>query len=243
MLREYIRETKKIDNFEVISLEEEFNLPIIDPYTGNVHEELRLLGKIDGWCRLNNHNFLLEHKTAAMVQGDWWWKYLNQIYTYIYAMQRKHHIEFSGAYINLLLKKIPGKPRFTKSGALSKARCNATVESFTQGVLAAGKDPRHFQEELQKIAERGNPFIQRKTVYLRQDEIIDIQKKIWHAMQRKLQETYYARSRSDLCNRMCSYKTLCNHDIPELREELFIKRDKRHAELEGSIGADEAIGG
>lgn len=231
MLREYIRETAALDNFKIVSLEEEFNLPLINPYTKQEEPNLRLLGKIDGWCSINSYNFLLEHKTAASMQGDWWWKYLNQVYLYIYAMQRKHDISFTGAYINLLIKKVPSKPKFTKKGELSKAACNATVESFTRGLIENGKDPKDFQEELSKLAERGNAFIFRKAIYLNQDELKEAELRVWHAMQRKLTDTYYARHRSDLCNRMCSFKSLCTHDIPEIREELYIKREKRHAEL------------
>jgi hypothetical protein len=238
MLHEYIKETNKIDNFELISLEEEFNIPIINPYTKEVREDLRLMGKIDGWCRVNGYEFLLEHKTAAMAVGDWWWKYLTQLYTYMYAFQRKHNITAAGAFVNLLLKKIPSKPKFLKNGTISKQSISTTEEKLLEAILEEGKDPNDFKEEFERVKQSGNPFIRRKAIYTRQDELNEIELKIWHAIHKKINSTYYSRNRSDLCSRMCSFKVVCNHDTDEIRKELYTTKQKRYSELDGIITDD-----
>ena len=235
MIEQYLLYARKNDDFKIVSLEEEFDLPVINPYTGTVHEHLRLQGKVDGTCTVNDKaNMILEHKTAADNAEDWWWKYLNQIDFYTYALQRKHDVEFHGAYLNILMKKIPRVPEPLKKGGLSKKKIVTTAEIYRQAVIDNELDLADYQDILEKLEKFPPKFIVRKPVYRNQDDLIEIEKTIWWAINRKLKMTHYPRNKSDQCGWKCSFKELCVDDLPEVRAEHFRVRDSEHAELSGN---------
>lgn len=68
----------------------EFRMPIINPATGRRNPHFQLAGKMDGLCTKDGETWLLEYKTASMVDA----RYLNrlrldgQITLYMYAAQR-----------------------------------------------------------------------------------------------------------------------------------------------------------
>lgn len=232
MIRRYVEYARERDNFRVISTEEEFNLPVIDP-DGNVHEDLRLMGKVDAIALLNGCHFLLEHKTAARIEKDYWWPHLNQIDTYSYAMGRKLGVTFTGAMLNVMLKKMPSIPKLLKNGkAISKTLGNTTERIFIDAVEEFGLKLEDYQDVLESIRTEGNHFVKRQLIYRSARNMREIELKIWHAIQRKLSIQFFPKNKTDKCNYMCGYKDLCIDDQPLIREELYYVREKEHSELE-----------
>ena len=238
MIRQYIAYATVNDDFEMHATEEQFDIPIINPYTGEVHENLRLRGKVDGWAIIRDHNFIVEHKTSANPARDFWWPYLNQIDTYTYAMQRKHGVEFTGAILNVMVKKLPSKPKLLKSGkAISKTLGDTTVDIFKSSIEEFGLDVNDYQDKIDEIERKGNLFVRREHIYRRAKDLEEIEKKIWHAINRKMTITFHAKNRTDKCNYMCSFKDICIDDNELLREELYYTKDRAHSELENVVNA------
>ena len=65
------------EQFEVIHLEKKFEGPLVNPLTRAVSRSFKLAGKIDGIVKMGDGYFLLEHKTAAQLGGD----YLERLWT------------------------------------------------------------------------------------------------------------------------------------------------------------------
>jgi hypothetical protein len=153
----------------------------------------------------------------------------------MYAMQRKHNTTFAGTFFNVLIKKIPGIPKFLKKNKeLSKAKLVTTSETFIGEVVRQGLNPEDYKDKIEELRSDGNRFIIRKPVYSREDELKEIEYRIWHSMQDKIKSSYFKKNRGDLCSRMCSFSTLCDNYLPEWREELFMKKAWRHSELNGA---------
>jgi hypothetical protein len=241
LIEQYVLYCRRHDEFEVVSLEEEFDLPVINPHTGEEHENLRLLGKIDGWVQHNNHNFMMEHKTGAQFANDWWWKYLSQLDLYIYAMQRKHDVTFKGGWFNGLYKKIPVKPQPLKKGGLSKSKSIVTTpEVYLASIYEHGLDPEDYQDILQILRDKGERFVQREVVYRHPEDIDEIERTIWWAVNAKERMEHFPRRKSDDCGWKCGYKDLCIQDLPELREELYKVKESKHSELSENTYGNQA---
>jgi hypothetical protein len=241
MIEQYVLYAREHDDFKVVSLEEEFDIPAVNPWTGEVHEELRVMGKIDGWCKVNDHNFILEHKTAAGTPGaDYWWPYLNQIDMYSYAMSRKHDVQFSGAYVNVIVKKIPSVPKALKKGGLSQAKDIMTTEEVYKAEIEKhGLDISEYEGILKTLRDKGNRFIARKPVYRNAEDLEQIERTIWWALNYKLNASFFPKNKSDKCSWKCGYKELCIDDLEEVRDHLFTVRDSEHAELSGGKNGTE----
>ena len=58
------------EEFEVVALEKTFEGPIVNPATGASSRSFTLAGKVDGIVRIGEAHYILEHKTAAIIDGD-----------------------------------------------------------------------------------------------------------------------------------------------------------------------------
>lgn len=233
MVHQYIAYAEREDDFTIKSLEEQFDIPVINPFTGETHENLRLMGKIDGWVQIRDCNYLMEHKTAARIEADYWWPHLDQIDIYSYALQRKHGVTFTGAILNVIMKKIPSTPKLLKGGkGISKTLGSTTADVFKRAIKDFGLDIDNFTSKLAEINSKPNPFILRKILYRSARDLVEIERKIWYCINRKINLKYFPKTRTDKCNYMCSFKDLCIDDNELVREELYYVKEKAHVELE-----------
>src|SRR5690606_11288211 len=76
MMKAYARHYAT-DDFEIVALEKNFEGPIINPATGAASRSFVLAGKVDGIVRIGADYFILEHKTAGQLDGD----YLEKLWT------------------------------------------------------------------------------------------------------------------------------------------------------------------
>jgi hypothetical protein len=77
------------DDFEIIALEKAFEGPIVNPATGAASRSFVLAGKVDGIVRIGGEYFILEHKTAGQLDGD----YLEKLWTDFQITLYAHYIE------------------------------------------------------------------------------------------------------------------------------------------------------
>ena len=86
------------EDFEVVAMEKEFECPIINPDTGAASRSFYMRGKVDGLVKRDGEYFLLEHKTAASIDGN----YLDrlpmdfQITLYAYYLEQFMNIRIAG---------------------------------------------------------------------------------------------------------------------------------------------------
>ncbi len=95
-----------VEEFEIVALEKTFEGPIINPATGAASRSFVLAGKVDGIVRIGGDYFVLEHKTAAQIDGD----YLEKLWTdfqitiYAYYVEQAMGIPITGILYNVLVK-------------------------------------------------------------------------------------------------------------------------------------------
>ena len=94
------------EEFEVVALEKTFEGEIVNPATGAASRSFVLAGRVDGIVRVGNEHFLLEHKTAAVLDGS----YLDRLWTdfqitlYAHYVEQSLGIRIAGVLYNILVK-------------------------------------------------------------------------------------------------------------------------------------------
>jgi len=161
MLEHYARWAERNDNFEVILPEVSFSFPI--PF---VHDqEVYFGGRADGWVKIGNDYWLLEHKTAKNFP-DMSLLFLDeQCVAYQWAAQVDPRFEGrrpKGTIYTFLLKEVPTVPRQLKSGGLSKASSmRTTYEVYKSALDDLGLPTTFYGEILQRLRSQPNPFFYR----------------------------------------------------------------------------------
>ena len=90
----------------VIALEKTFSGQIINPETGAASRSYVLSGKVDGIVKMPDGNYILEHKTASSIDGDYldklWMDF--QVTLYTHYVERCLNIPIAGIIYNVLTK-------------------------------------------------------------------------------------------------------------------------------------------
>ena len=77
------------EEFEVVALEHVFDADIVNPKSGATSRSFTISGKVDGIVRMDGKYFLLEHKTAAQLGGD----YLERLWCDLQIRLYSHFVE------------------------------------------------------------------------------------------------------------------------------------------------------
>lgn len=105
MLRGYAARYQSED-FEVEALEREFCVPIRNPETGAESRTFKLAGKVDGLVRRAGKLWLVEHKTAAAVDGSYierlWMDFQTVLYSWAIEQEGGEPVE--GVLYNVVAK-------------------------------------------------------------------------------------------------------------------------------------------
>lgn len=222
---------------EVIDTEIDFEIPVKN-LKGN-KTRCTYAGTVDGLVK-DKYGFywILEHKTASRIDTT----HLpldEQVVRYIWAMQEKLDIEIAGVIYNIMLKKIPTKPKELKSGGLSKAKnIKTTFETYYNDLLNYYGSLKNipiydYQDILEDLRKRDNEFFKRVKVEKTQHEIEDIAKRTYleyKEMSNPNLKMFPTPSRD--CNWKCDFREVCismnqGHDYDYLLEKEFDKRDKQ----------------
>lgn len=106
------------EDFEIEAVEQEFAVPIRNPETGAESRTFTLAGKVDGLVRRSGKLWLIEHKTAATVDGAYierlWGDFQTVLYSWAVEQQGGEPVE--GIIYNVIAKAAlrpyePGKTR------------------------------------------------------------------------------------------------------------------------------------
>ncbi|MBE7461916.1 MAG: PD-(D/E)XK nuclease family protein [Planctomycetes bacterium] len=227
------------EEFEVVAIEREFEAEIRNPDTGRASQTFTVAGKVDGIVRVGKELYLLEHKTAATLDGS----YLDKLWTdtqialYSYYL-RQIGFPIVGVIYNVLLK-TRLQQRAGETEAEYEARVQVLAAKNKSGKSNAKRELPETDEEFEaRLAEwysRPEAF-HREQIYLSQDRLAMLQDEIWEISQQFLD----ARRRGKwLLNtahcfawsRPCEYLAYCQSGFnPNVRDNLFISKPP-HEEL------------
>ena len=223
MMRGYVKQYPRgSEKFEVICLEKAFSQPIRSPSTGGMSTKYTQEGKVDGVIKLDGEYYLMEHKTAAKADHNYFDKLWidRQIHQYAHYMGLELGIEIVGVLYNVLAKL--KRPRH---GLRAKLKSPETDESYLTRLFAAYEDPALFIRQTLPVIERTS------------DEVIE---EVWDVknliMASAKDDKYYLNTNS--CHkwgRRCRYWELCRSGSDEaVKRELYVPREKHEELIEAS---------
>jgi len=239
ILTGYVRRYPSED-FEVVEIEKEFGCPIRNPETVRTSQTFTMAGKVDGIVRLGGELYVLEHKTAASLTGD----YLDRLWSdtqiamYVCYL-RDLGYPVVGVLYNILLK------------SKIKQRAGETEEEFQarRAVLAAknksGKSTakrqlpesdEDYQGRLADWYSKPEAF-HREKIYLSEDRLAMVQDEVWEVTQQYLDAKRRGKWLMNTSNcfsyqRPCEYLPYCRSGFSPLIRDNQYESAAPHEELE-----------
>ncbi len=231
------------EEFNVLGLEVEFTVPIVNPATGRSSRTFELRGKVDGLVQLQRTGelFILEHKSAAQITGD----YIErlpadfQINLYAIALSRFLKRKIFGVIYSITrkasLKQSEGETeeqfeirkaeliRKSKTGKTSaKRKMPETDEAYRERLIEKYRDPEMYYREV---------------LYLSAEDAARTSSDLWNITKLILtarRENSWIPNR-DHCfrfgNQPCAYWPLCrSNNNPNVRDNLY-EHKAPHSEL------------
>ena len=221
----YARET-----FEVLEVEKTFEGEIRNPDTGRQSQTFTMAGKVDGIVKACDEVYLLEHKTASSLTGD----YLDRLWTdtqiALYSFYlREQGYPIVGVIYNILLK-ARLQQRQGETQEEFEARRAALAAKNKSGKSSAQRQEPEIDEEFQgRLADwyaRPEAF-HRERIYLFEDRLAMLQEEVWDVTQQYLDANRRGKWLMNTSNcfsyqRPCEYLPYCQSGFnPLVRENLF----------------------
>jgi len=226
--------------FEVIALEHQFRGEIVNPATGASSRSFVLAGKIDGLVFMDGGHYLLEHKTAGLLDGN----YLERLWTdfqitlYSHYIEQALNIKIAGVLYNILVKAKLKQSEGETEDEFEVRRAELIAKSKAGKTTAQRKLPEsddEFQSRLNVKYDDPNMF-HREQLLLSRDQFRLLQEELWDLTQQYLaarRQNLWSRSTS-YCfhwNRPCGYYPICTSGgNPNVIENLYEIRPP-HSEL------------
>lgn len=228
-----------VEDFEVVEIEKVFTGEIRNPETGRPSQTFVMAGKVDGIVRLDGELYLLEHKTAASLDGN----YLDKLWTdtqiALYSFYlRQLGYPVVGVIYNVLLKtrirQHEGETQAefeTRRAAL--AAKNKSGKSTAQRQMPETDD--EFAARLSEWYAQPGAF-HRERIYLSEDRLAMLQDEVWEITQQYLDAKRRKKWLLNTSNcfayqRPCAYLPYCQSNFnPNVRDNLFDIRPP-HEEL------------
>src|SRR5581483_4010829 len=144
------------DDFEIVALEKNFEGPIINPATDAASRSFVLSGKVDGIVRIGGDYFILEHKTAGQLDGD----YLEKLWTdfqitiYAYYIEQTMRIPITGVLYNVLVKAKLQQGKGETEDEYEARRGELLAKSKPGKTRAKRKLPESDEDFQQRLAEK-----------------------------------------------------------------------------------------
>jgi hypothetical protein len=231
------------EEFTVVALEQIFEGPIVNPSTGAASRSFTLAGKVDGIVQIGDHNYILEHKTAANIDAD----YLERLWTdfqiaiYSHYVEQSFGIPITGVIYNVLAKAKLQQSKGETEDEYNARRCELLAKSKTGKTTARRREPesdRDFQGRL--LEKYADPqMFHRETLYLSRDRFEVLRAELWELTQAFLD----ARRRgifyqnTSFCfnyHRPCAYFPVCRSNGNPNVIENFYTITPPHEELRAS---------
>ena len=228
------------DDFEIVALERNFEGPIVNPATGAASRSFVLAGKVDGIVRIGGEHFILEHKTASQVDGD----YLEKLWTdfqitiYAHYIEQMMGIPITGILYNVLVKAKLQQGKGESEEEFQARRAELLAKSKTGKSTAKRKLAESDEDFQQRLAEKyGDPeMFHREVLYLSRDRFDILRAELWELTQAFLEAKrrgiFY--QNTAFCfnyQRPCPYFALCRSNGNPNVIENFYQRVPPNEEL------------
>jgi len=219
-----------------VALEKVFDGRIINPATGMSSRSFTMSGKVDGIVRMGDEYYLLEHKTASLIDSS----YLERLWTdfqitlYAWYVRETLGIPVVGIIYNMLSKAKLQQGKGETEAEFEARRAELLAKSKTGKTTAKRKLPESdedFQERLAaKYAEPGGSQTQmfhRETLYISRDRYTVLQTELWELTQAfpEARRRGYFYQNTAFCFRFrspCAYYPICSSDNnPNVIDNLY----------------------
>jgi len=219
------------ESFEIIVLEYPFQGEIVNPVTGAFSRSFVLAGKIDGLVFMDGEHYLLEHKTASLLDSN----YLDRLWTDFQITLYSHYIEqalgikISGVLYNVLVKAKLKQSEGETEAEYEIRRAELIAKSKTGKTTAQRKLPETDEEfQVRLTAKYDDPgMFHREQLLISRDQFRLLQEELWDLTQQYLaarRKGLWIRSTSHCFhwNRPCAYYPICSSaDNPNVVQNLY----------------------
>ncbi len=228
------------EDFEVVELEKTFEGPIINPATGAASRSFTLAGKVDGIVKRDGQYFLLEHKTASLIDSGYlerlWGDF--QIQLYCWYVEQTFGWRISGIIYNILAK-AKLRQRQGETEDEYQARCAELIAKSKSGKTTARRKLPETDEEFQaRLAEwHAQPdAFHREMLFVSRDQFDTLRAELWELtrsfLDARRRGIYYQNtSQCFQYGRPCPYFALCRSGGNPNVIENFYRREAPHTEL------------
>lgn len=230
MLTYYFEWAQFNDDFEATKLEQEFEVPILDPRDGNPvtfypykcpcgayssndeEHEWVFQGRVDAIFQRNDLSYWIgEHKTAK-TETDWQWHVMEpQTLRYMWALKHSIGINIHGVIRTEALKRYPTSPRELKNGGLSVDKRQSTT---TKHFLRALQDRQisldgAYLEYVRFLQSLEAPiFVRREYVDFNVDQMEEAGNRLYYIAMDMISEPYIYPNATFMC-RKCPFFIPC----------------------------------
>jgi hypothetical protein len=228
------------EEFEVVELEKVFQGPIVNPETGAASRSFVLAGKVDGIVKIGNEYFVLEHKTASLLDSD----YLERLWTdfqitlYAYYVEQTLGLPITGILYNVLVKAKLQQSAGETEEEFEARRAELLAKSKTGKSSAKRRTPESDEEFQARLAEKyaDSAMFHREKLYLSRDRFEILRAELWELTQafldaRRRGVFYQNTSHCFQYQRPCPYFALCRSNGNPNVLENFYQRVEPHEEL------------
>lgn len=236
------------ETFETIALERTFTGEITNPDTGAKSRTFQMRGKVDGIVKENGAYYILEHKTASVLDSGYldklWCDF--QITLYSKYIEEAYNIPISGVIYNVLVKAKLQQGKGETEAEFEVRRSELLAKSKTGKTTATRKFPESDEDYQSRLAEkyREPGMFHREMLYISRDQFRELEAELWELTQAYLDArrrgTWYRNTAYCFGNygRACPYFALCRSgENPNVEANLYT-REAPHGELED--GAESA---
>lgn len=241
----------KRSQFNVLAVEETFQLPIINPQTGRSSRTYTQGGRFDLMVDFDARTWMVEHKSTSEDIGDpgsSYWRRLaidSQVSMYALANWQSGR-KLDGTIYDVIRKPTIRPKQVTKADQKklieAKIYCDFAVDDHD----IAEADGNQFSETpklfflrlLRDTLDNPTKYFQRRPVPRVDNEILEWAGELWQVAQdirqTELTGTHYRNSGACMnWGRPCEYLPICSgHDTPD--SDRWRKRESAHPEIDGS---------
>ena len=238
------------EDFEVVALEKTFEGEITNPATGAASRSFVLAGKVDGIVRVGDEHYLLEHKTAAVLDSS----YLERLWTdfqvtlYSFYIEQTLGIRIAGVLYNVLVKARLQQSAGETEAGFETRRAELIAKSKSGKSSAQRRMPESDEEFQRRLAEKyADPaMFHRERLYVSREQFDTLRAELWELTQafldaRRRGVFYQNTSQCFQYGRPCPYFALCRSGgNPNVIENLYEKVPPQQ-ELRADAAAAEAL--
>lgn len=243
MMNAYVKKYPK-EEFDVIALEKKFEGQIINPETGAPSRSFLLAGKVDGLVTIDGKYYLLEHKTASILDASYleklWCDF--QIILYSWYLEQTLGIKITGIIYNILVK-----TRISQSKGETEEeyqeRCAELIAKSKSGKTSAKRKMPESDEAFstrldEKYSE--SEMFHREMLYISRDQFDELRIELWELSKslleaRRRQMFYRNTSYCYHHNKPCPYFELCKSGGSQLVIDNLYQHAIPHEELQDPI--------